>query len=47
MPALADVRPAVEREWTSAKRRELAQEWYASLRAKYKVNVQMPPAPKP
>lgn len=47
MPALAEVRPLVEREWTNAKRRELAQDWYATLRAKYKVSVQMPQAAKP
>lgn len=47
MPSLAEVRPLVEREWTNAKRRELAQDWYATLRAKYKVSVQMPQATKP
>jgi len=47
MPTLAEVRPLVEREWTHAKRRELAQDWYASLRSKYKVSVQMPQPAKP
>jgi parvulin-like peptidyl-prolyl isomerase len=47
MPSLAEVKPLVEREWTNAKRRELAQDWYATLRAKYKVSVQMPQAAKP
>jgi PPIC-type PPIASE domain len=47
MPSLAEVRPLVEREWTNAKRRELAQDWYATLRAKYKISVQMPPVAKP
>lgn len=47
MPSLAEVKPLVEREWTNAKRRELARDWYASLRAKYKVNVQMPQPAKP
>jgi hypothetical protein len=47
VPSLADVRPLVEREWTNAKRRELAQDWYAALRAKYKVSVQMPQPAKP
>lgn len=47
MPSLAEIRPVVEREWTNAKRRELAQDWYATLRAKYKVSVQMPQAEKP
>ncbi|MGB2817290.1 MAG: peptidylprolyl isomerase [Burkholderiaceae bacterium] len=47
MPSLAEVRPLVEREWTNARRRELAQDWYATLRAKYKVSVQMPQPAKP
>ena len=47
MPSLAEVRPLVEREWTNAKRRELAQDWYATLRAKYKVSVQLPQPAKP
>ena len=46
-PKLAEVRPAVEREWTNAKRRELAQDWYATLRAKYRISVQMPQPAKP
>lgn len=47
MPSLAEVRPLVEREWTNAKRRELAQQWYENLRAKYRITVQMPQAAKP
>ena len=47
MPSLAEVRPLVEREWTNARRRELAQDCYATLRAKYKVSVQMPQPAKP
>jgi parvulin-like peptidyl-prolyl isomerase len=47
MPTLDEVKPLVEREWTNARRRELAQEWYATLRSKYKINVQMPAAVKP
>jgi hypothetical protein len=46
-PTLAEVRPVVEREWTNAKRRELAQDWYATLRAKYRISVQMPQPAKP
>lgn len=47
MPSLAEVRPLVEREWTNTKRRELAQDWYAALRSKYRVTVQMPEPAKP
>jgi hypothetical protein len=46
-PDLADVRPQVEREWANARRQELSKAFYDRLRAKYKVTVQMPPAPKP
>lgn len=46
-PSLAEVRPLVEREWTNAKRRELLQDWYATLRAKYRISVQMPQPAKP
>ena len=46
-PALADVRPLVEREWANAKRQEVSKAFYDKLRAKYKVTVQASPAPKP
>lgn len=42
LPSLESVRPLVEREWASARREELARDAYATLRAKYKVTVQMP-----
>jgi hypothetical protein len=47
MPSLTEVRPLVEREWINAKRRELAQDWYATLRAKHRISVQMPQPAKP
>lgn len=47
MPALADVRPLVEREWANAKRQEIGREFYEKLRAKYAIKVQMPEGPKP
>jgi hypothetical protein len=46
MPALADVRPIVEREWANARRQELSKAFYEKLRAKYKVTVRMPEAAK-
>lgn len=46
-PALADVRPLVEREWANAKRQELSKAFYEKLRAKYKVTVQTPKVQNP
>ena len=46
-PMLDDVRPLVEREWANAKRQEIATAFYAKLRAKYAIKVQMPEAAKP
>jgi len=46
-PALEEVRPALEREWANAKRKELSQAFYAKLRAKYAIKVKMPEAAKP
>jgi hypothetical protein len=46
MPALADVRPLVEREWANARRLELAKAFYDKLRAKYTVTVKMPEVAK-
>ncbi len=42
--ALADVRPLVEREWASARRKEVGEAFYARLREKYKVTIKMPEA---
>jgi hypothetical protein len=39
VPAFADVRPLVEREWANAKRKELSSAFYEKLRAKYQVTV--------
>ena len=47
MPALADARPLVEREWANAKRQEVAKAFYDKLRAKYRITVRMPEAAKP
>jgi hypothetical protein len=46
-PALADVRPLVEREWANARRLELAKASYDRLRAKYRVTVKRPEAAAP
>ena len=47
VPALAAVRPLVEREWRNAKRQELSKAFYDRLRAKYAVTVKMPAAATP
>jgi hypothetical protein len=47
VPALADVRPLVEREWTNAKRQELSSAFYEKLRAKYQVTVRKTGAATP
>jgi hypothetical protein len=47
VPALADVRPLVEREWTNAKRKELSSAFYEKLRAKYRVTVRKTEAATP
>lgn len=46
-PALEDVRPMVEREWTHAKRLELSKAFYDRLRAKYTIKVPTPEPAKP
>ena len=46
-PALADVRPLVEREWSNASREEIARAFYKGLRAKYAITVQMPESLRP
>ena len=45
--ALEDVRPLVEREWANARRKELSEELYDKLRAKYKVTVELPESVPP
>jgi hypothetical protein len=47
MPALADVRPLVEREWANARRQAFGKAFYEKLRARYTVKVQMPEAVRP
>jgi hypothetical protein len=44
LPPLDDVRPAVRREWTNARRLEAEQKLYASLRERYEVVVEAPPS---
>jgi hypothetical protein len=41
-PRLDEVRPLVEREWANARRKTVAADAYAALRAKYRVQVKMP-----
>ena len=44
LPALDDVRPAVRREWANSRRLEAEQKLYASLRNRYEIVVEAPPA---
>lgn len=42
LPSLGEVRPLVEREWSNQKRLELGKAFYAQLRSKYAIKIQMP-----
>jgi hypothetical protein len=44
LPPLDAVRPAVLREWSNARRLEAEQKLYGSLRARYEIVVEAPPA---
>ena len=44
LPRLDVVRQAVRREWSNARRLEAEQKLYASLRERYEIVVEMPPA---
>jgi hypothetical protein len=44
LPALAEVRQAVQREWLAARRKELNEQFYQHLRARYTVVVEQPQA---
>jgi hypothetical protein len=44
LPSLDAVRPAVRREWALARRLEAEQKLYASLRGRYEIVVETPPA---
>jgi hypothetical protein len=44
LPPLDDVRPAVRREWTNARRLEAEQKLYASLRGRYEIVIEQPQA---
>jgi hypothetical protein len=41
-PALDEIRDAVEREWTSARRREVDEQLYRRLRQRYAITVERP-----
>ena len=47
VPPLDAVRQAVRREWSNARRLEAEQKLYASLRERYEIVVEMPPANLP
>jgi hypothetical protein len=42
IPALAEVREAVQREWLAARRKEVHEQFYQRLRARYTVSVEQP-----
>jgi hypothetical protein len=42
LPALSDVREAVEREWRNARREEASEGFYRSLRERYVISVESP-----
>ena len=44
VPALAEVREAVQREWLAARRKAVNEQFYQRLRARYTVVVEPPPA---
>jgi len=41
-PAVADIRSALEREWTAERRREADERFYRSIRARYNVEIRLP-----
>ncbi len=43
LPSLDEVRPAVEREWSAERRAEADSHFYDALRARYTVEIEMPP----
>ena len=42
LPAVAEIRPILEREWYAARRKEANERFYQALRARYKVEIRLP-----
>ena len=42
LPALAQIRSAVAREWSSERRQEADDRFYQALRARYSVEIRLP-----
>jgi hypothetical protein len=42
MPALAEIRPVVEREWSNERRQEANDRFYHALRDRYSVEIHLP-----
>jgi parvulin-like peptidyl-prolyl isomerase len=42
LPALEEVRPLVEREWTNARRQAMEARFYEALRGRYEVEIRLP-----
>lgn len=47
LPALDEIRPLVEREWSAAERRELNERFESGIRERYEIEVQLPAAAAP
>jgi hypothetical protein len=44
LPAMADIRPILEREWFSERRKEAKELFYQTLRARYDIDIRLPDA---
>ncbi len=44
LPALAEVRDAVEREWRNVRHKEVTEGFYRVLRDRYEVSIELPEA---
>jgi len=47
LPALDEIRPLVEREWSAAERRELNERFETAIRERYEIEVQLPASAVP
>lgn len=47
LPELDEIRPVVEREWSSVQRRELNERFESGLRERYEIEVQLPAPANP
>ncbi|MGI9430817.1 MAG: peptidyl-prolyl cis-trans isomerase [Myxococcota bacterium] len=47
LPALDEIRPVVEREWSAAERRELNERFESGIRERYEIEVRLPASAMP